>query len=119
MRFDLLLRGGHVIDPKNGIDAPKDVAVAAGKIAAVDDAIPPGQAARVLDVSGLFVVPGLVDIHVHLYATAGNRDAWAGDYSILPDGFSWRYLPGRPAPGLRAHAERRARGVGLEWPIGC
>ncbi len=90
MRFDLLLRGGHVIDPKNGIDAAKDVAVAAGKIAAVDGAIPPGQAARVLDLSGLYVVPGLVDIHVHLYATAGNRDAWAGDYSILPDGFSFR-----------------------------
>jgi dihydroorotase len=90
MRFDLLLRGGHVIDPKNGIDALKDVAVAAGKIAAVDDAIPPDQAARVLDLSGLYVVPGLVDIHVHLYATAGNRDAWGGDYSILPDGFSFR-----------------------------
>jgi dihydroorotase len=90
MRFDLLLRGGHVIDPKNGIDAPKDVAVADGKIAAVDDAIPPGQATRALDVSGLYVVPGLLDIHVHLYATAGNRDAWAGDYSILPDGFSFR-----------------------------
>lgn len=90
MRFDLLLRGAHVIDPQNGIDAPKDVAVAAGKIAAVDDAIPPGQAAQVLDLSGLYVVPGLVDIHVHLYATAGNRDAWGGDYSILPDGFSFR-----------------------------
>jgi len=90
MRFDLLLRGGRVIDPKNGIDGPKDVAVAAGKIAAVDDAIPPGQASRVLDVSGLFVVPGLVDIHVHLYFTAGNRDAWAGDDSIQPDGFSFR-----------------------------
>jgi len=90
MRFDLLLRGGHLIDPKNGIDAPKDVAVADGKVAAVDDAIPAGQAARTLDVSGLYVVPGLVDMHVHLYATAGNRDAWAGDYSILPDGFSFR-----------------------------
>ena len=90
MRFDLLLRGGHVIDPKNGIDAPKDVAIADGKIAAVDSAIPAGQAAKVSDVAGLYVVPGLVDIHVHLYATAGNRDGWAGDYSILPDGFSFR-----------------------------
>ncbi len=90
MRFDLLLSGGHVIDPKNGLDARKDVAVANGKIAAVDDAIPADQAVRALDVSGLYVVPGLVDIHVHLYATAGNRDAWAGDNSILPDGFSFR-----------------------------
>jgi dihydroorotase len=90
MRFDLLLRGGHVIDPKNGIDAPKDVAIADGKIAAVDSAIPAGQAAKVVDVAGLHVVPGLVDIHVHLYATAGNPDGWAGDWSILPDGFSFR-----------------------------
>jgi len=90
MRFDLLLRGAHLIDPKNGIDAPKDVAIAAGRIAAVDDSIPPAQAACTLDLSGLYVVPGLVDIHVHLYATAGNREGWAGDYSLLPDGFSFR-----------------------------
>jgi dihydroorotase len=66
------------------------VAIVGGTIAAVDDAIPADQATRALDLSGLYVVPGLIDMHVHLYATAGNRDAWAGDYSILPDGFSFR-----------------------------
>ena len=90
MRFDLILRRGHLIDPRNGIDAVKDVAIVDGKIGAVDDVIPADQAARVMDLSGLYVVPGLIDMHVHLYATPGNRDAWAGDYSILPDGFSFR-----------------------------
>ncbi|MFH1568881.1 MAG: amidohydrolase/deacetylase family metallohydrolase, partial [Gemmatimonadota bacterium] len=72
MRFDLLLKGGHLIDPKNAIDGPRDVAVAGGRIAAVDAAIPATQAARTIDAAGLYVVPGLVDIHVHLYATAGH-----------------------------------------------
>ena len=90
MRFDLLLKGGHLIDPKNNIDAPMDLAIAQGKIAAVDADIPTDQAQKVIDVSGLYVAPGLVDIHAHMYATPGHRNAWAGDNSILPDGFTFR-----------------------------
>ena len=90
MGFDLLLKGGHVIDPLNDVDEVRDVAVSGGKVAAVDRDIPDGQAGRVVDVSGLYVTPGLVDIHMHAYATAGYRKAWAGDNSILPDGFSFR-----------------------------
>ena len=90
MTFDLLLRGGHLIDPANDIDGPRDVAINGGKVAAVDVGIPSSSAARVIDVSGLFVMPGLVDIHTHLFATSGYRNAWAGDRSILPDGFSFR-----------------------------
>ena len=90
MPFDLLLTGGHVIDPGNSIDTPADVAVTDGRIAAVEAGIPASQAGRTIDVSGLYVTPGLVDIHVHLYATPGNRDAWAGDKSVLPDGFGFR-----------------------------
>ncbi len=90
MPFDLLLTGGHVIDPGNSIDTPADVAVTDGRIAAIEAGIPPSQAGRTIDVSGLYVTPGLVDIHVHLYATPGNRDAWAGDRSVLPDGFGFR-----------------------------
>jgi len=88
--FDLLLEGGHVIDPANGIDGPRDVAVAGGRIAAVEADLPASQARKAMDVSGLYVVPGLVDIHSHMYATPGHRNAWAGDNSILPDGFSFR-----------------------------
>ena len=90
MQFDLVLKGGHLIDPQNGIDAPKDIGIEGKTIAAVDADLPTKGAGQVIDVSGLYVTPGLVDIHVHAYATAGHRDTWAGDNSILPDGFSFR-----------------------------
>ena len=89
-RYDLLLKGGHVIDPQNGIDGLKDVAISQGKIAAVADTISASQAEKVVNVSGLYVVPGLIDLHTHLYATSGMPGAWAGDSSVLPDGFSFR-----------------------------
>lgn len=89
-RYDLLLKGGHVIDPRNEIDGRRDVAISQGRIAAVAPDIPESQARRVADVTGLYVAPGLVDIHCHLYATSGMPAAWAGDDSVLPDSFSFR-----------------------------
>ena len=89
-KYDLLLKGGHVIDRRNNIDAPMDVAIAGGKIAAVAPTLDAAAAREVVDVSGLYVTPGLIDIHVHVYATTGMRNAWAGDNSVLPDGFSFR-----------------------------
>ena len=74
MPFDLLLTGGRVIDPANSIDSPADVAVSDGRIAAVEAGIPASQAGRAIDVSGLCVTPGLVDVHVHLYATPGKPE---------------------------------------------
>lgn len=68
-QFDLLLKNGHLIDPKNGIDAARDIAIRAGKIAAVADNIPSAQAAQSIDVAGLIVSPGLIDMHVHVYHT--------------------------------------------------
>jgi dihydroorotase len=67
-----------------------DVAISQGKVAAVASDLPASQAQNVIDLTGLYVVPGLVDIHTHLYATSGMRDAWAGDNSVLPDSFSFR-----------------------------
>src|SRR5215472_17260935 len=64
--YDLVLKGGHVMDPANNLDAVLDVAVAAGKIAVVEKDVPPGQAKKFVDVKGLFVVPGLIDIHYHI-----------------------------------------------------
>jgi len=66
------------------------VAVADGKIAAVRAGINPAEARTVVDVSGLYVTPGLIDAHVHLFATTGMKGAWAGDNSVLPDEFSFR-----------------------------
>ena len=65
-RYDLLLKGGHVIDPANGLDGKRDVAVLLGKIAAVEKDIPTEEAAKVVDVSGFYVTPGLIDIHYHV-----------------------------------------------------
>ena len=64
--YDLLLKGGHVIDPANHIDEVRDVAVFQGKIAAVEKHIPADQAGKVVDVSKLYVTPGLIDIHFHV-----------------------------------------------------
>lgn len=90
VRYGLLLKGGHVIDPKSDIDGRMDVAISQGKIATLAPDIPASQAQTVVDVTGLYVTPGLVDIHCHLYATSGMAGAWAGDNSVLPDGFSFR-----------------------------
>jgi len=88
--YDLVLKGGHVIDPKNGIDAVRDVAIKDHKIAEVAEHIQAGAGAKVVDVSGLYVTPGLVDIHVHVYAGTGERHSYAGDHGVYPDGFTLR-----------------------------
>ncbi len=89
-QYDLLLKGGHVIDAKNGINAVRDVAIKGGLVAAVAPSIASGEAAKVVDVSGLYVTPGLIDIHVHVYAGTGERGSYAGDLSLYPDGFTLR-----------------------------
>src|SRR5439155_8570289 len=89
-KYDLLLKGGHVIDPRNRISAVRDVAITNGKVAAVAANIDPAEAFKVVDVSGHYVTPGLVDIHVHVYAGTGERGSYAGDNSVYPDGFTLR-----------------------------
>jgi dihydroorotase len=89
-KYDLLLRGGHVIDPRNDMSAVRDVAIAGGKVASVAPRIDPAEAFKTIDVSGLYVTPGLVDIHVHVYAGTGEKGSYAGDNSVYPDGFTLR-----------------------------
>jgi dihydroorotase len=89
-KYDLLLKGGHVIDARNNISAIRDVAIAEGKVAAVAANINAADALKVVDASGLYVTPGLVDIHVHVYAGTGERGSYAGDNSLYPDGFALR-----------------------------
>lgn len=62
---DLLLKGGHVIDPANGIDGTNDVAIKEGKVSEVAKEISAASADTVLDLSGLYVTPGLIDLHTH------------------------------------------------------
>jgi dihydroorotase len=89
-QYDLLLKGGHVIDPRNNIDGIMDVAVAKGNIAAVAKDIPPTEARKVVRLTGLYITPGLIDTHVHVYTGTGLKGVLTGDSSVYPDGFSFR-----------------------------
>ncbi|MBK9168404.1 MAG: amidohydrolase/deacetylase family metallohydrolase [Bryobacterales bacterium] len=84
-RYDLLLQGGHVIDPKNGVNAVKDVAIRDGRIAAVADRIPPSEARKTIRVAGLYVTPGLVDIHVHVFTHSAPGTLYDASSSVNPD----------------------------------
>ncbi len=75
--MDLIIQGGTVIDPATGLHSRSDVAITDGRIVAVEPDIGLGEATEVLDATDLLVVPGLIDLHVHVY--------WGGaDLSILP-----------------------------------
>ena len=89
-RYDLLLQGGRVIDPKNNISAVRDVAIKDGKVAAVAPNLNAADALKVVNVAGLVVTPGLVDIHVHVFAGTGERGSYAGDNSVYPDPLTLR-----------------------------
>ena len=87
--IDLLLKGGRVLDPKNSLDSKMDVAVKDGKIYRIAAEIPSSSAKKVLDVSGMLVSPGLINIHTHVYA--GSKPGFAdGQSSQLPDAFAPR-----------------------------
>ena len=88
--FDLLLKGGHLIDPRNGLSAARDVAVHDGRVAAVAEAIDPGRAFKVVECGGLYVTPGLIDLHVHVFAGTNEPGSYAGDNSLYPDGHTFR-----------------------------
>ncbi len=86
--YDLVLQGGTLIDAKNAISARRDVAISGGKIAAVAPNIPASEGKQVVDVSGLYVTPGLVDIHVHVFS--GDGPEYMGVSSVSPDDHSFR-----------------------------
>src|SRR5829696_3794813 len=65
----LLLKGGHVIDTANGLDHLADVHVNGGRVAAVGPDLPSSAAGTVLDVAGSYVVPGIIDMHAHVFST--------------------------------------------------
>ena len=77
--FDLVLKGGRVVDPAQGIDARLDVAFADGRVAELGPDLAGGKQTR--DVSGLIVVPGLIDLHTHVY--------WGGtSLGVDPDAYA-------------------------------
>jgi dihydroorotase len=89
--IDLVLKGGHVIDPRNNINTIMDVAIDDGRIVEVAPSINTENAFRVIDATGLYVTPGLIDIHGHVYfGTESNASYSNGFNSVPPDGFTFR-----------------------------
>src|SRR5690606_6882042 len=87
--IDLLLKGGHVIDDKNGIDQVMDVGITSDTISMIAKDIPESQAKKIVDVRGLYVVPGLINMHTHVFA-GGKVGFVDGTSSQLPDAFAPR-----------------------------
>jgi dihydroorotase len=89
--FDLLIKGGHVIDARNGVDAVMDVAVAGGKVALVASDIARERARDVADATGFYVTPGLIDIHAHVFWGHDEESQYSDGYSaVQPDSHSFR-----------------------------
>ncbi|WP_411273268.1 hypothetical protein [Daejeonella sp.] len=89
--IDLLLKGGHVIDPKNNINLKMDVAPVAGKIFKVASDIPTSSAKRTVNVMGLYVTPGLIDIHGHVFHGTEPDNYLSNGLEALPsDSFTFR-----------------------------
>ena len=89
--YSIVIKGGQVIDPKNGIHELMDIAINEGKIVRVAKVIDPKEAAQVVDATGLFVVPGLIDIHTHVFYGPDPERAYCdGTEAIVPDGFTFR-----------------------------
>ena len=125
--MSLLLKNARVVDPASGLDAPRDVLVVDGRVARVAASIPAGEAA-VLDLAGLVVCPGFLDMHVHLREpghewketiATGTRAAAAG-------GFTGVACMPNTEPPIDSRsvvefvlAQAREHGVVPVYPIGC
>ncbi|MEZ5905913.1 MAG: amidohydrolase/deacetylase family metallohydrolase [Geminicoccaceae bacterium] len=110
--FDLILKGGHVLDPGQNVDRRADVAFAKGRVAALDDDIPAERAQNVVDVTDRLVTPGLIDLHTHVYwggtSLGVNADKLArrsGTTTFVDAGSAG---PGN-FPGFRHHVIERSR----------
>ena len=89
--FDIIIKGGHLIDPKNNIDAVMDVAITDGKIVSVANNIDAKHSAQTVDAKGMYVVPGLIDIHAHVFfGTEPDHYLSNGMAAVVPDGFTFR-----------------------------
>jgi dihydroorotase len=88
-QIDLLLKNGHLLDPKNQIDAVMDVAILDGKVFEVAPHISENNAKKIIDIRGLYISPGFIDIHTHVFV--GSKTAFGdGINSLSPDDFTCR-----------------------------
>ncbi|MBK8504005.1 MAG: amidohydrolase/deacetylase family metallohydrolase [Saprospiraceae bacterium] len=90
-QYDLLIKGGHLIDPKNNLDAILDVAIKDGSVVRVATNIPMTMAQKTIDATDLYVSPGFVDIHSHNYYGVDPESEYSnGSNALNPDGFTFR-----------------------------
>ena len=90
-QYAIVIKGGHVVDPKNKLDAVMDIAIKDSQIVRIDKTIDPRQAVQVVDARGLYVVPGLIDIHTHVfYGTDAEGGYCNGTEAVIPDAFTFR-----------------------------
>jgi dihydroorotase len=110
--FDLLLRGGRVIDPASGIDGIRDVAIRNGKVAAVQSDILPTSAREIMDVTDKIVLPGLIDTHAHVYQYVTGRFGVNADMVGVQSGVTTLVDQGGPScmtlPGFRHFIAEKA-----------
>ncbi len=91
VKYAVLIKGGRLVDPKNNIDAVMDIAVKNGRVALVARHIDPASALQVVEAKGMYVMPGLIDIHEHVfYGIEPDHTYGNGPEAIIPDGFSFR-----------------------------
>ncbi len=112
MYFDLLIKGGTVIDPSQGIHEQRDVAILRDRIAALDRDIPATSAARVIDAGGQLITPGLVDLHTHVYYGSTFWGVQADPIAARSGVTTWLDVGSSGAfnfPGFREYVARPAR----------
>lgn len=110
MQFDLVLSGGLLVDPSNGVESKRDIGILGGRVECVKDQIPATQAREWIDVSGLTVIPGVIDIHVHL--TSFTQDRSSGHKMLARAGVTTAIGFSVPDPSLLLESIERG-GAGL------
>ena len=119
--YDLVIKGGTLLDPSVGVYEKKDIAISGGKIDNINGKISEGSAHRVIDASGLIVTPGFVDIHAHVaekvtrLSIDAEENCLAHGTTTVVDAGSWP-LAGRPGPPECGPGGRRAP---RRLPGGC
>ncbi len=89
--YSIIIKGGHVIDPANNINEPMDIGIIDDKIAMVAKNISENEGKKVIQATGMYVTPGLIDMHVHVYyGTRMDQGLMNGPSSVQPDAFSFR-----------------------------
>lgn len=88
--YSILIKGGHVIDAKNNINEIMDVAIQDGKIAKVAKNIEASMGVQIVNAKGMYVTPGLIDLHTHVFAGTDNGSYSNGNAALAPDGYTFR-----------------------------